>query len=178
MTDLLECSRGFTLALWVSMDQPLNGLGILVTAGTKRINGDISGFSLMQYPLTRNLGVIVRTFRGGEEWRWEAHDIPFTFIDTWAHVAFTWHEETQLVFYINGNIVKRINKGRKIQGAGSARDTLETGTLRISNETDGHNDALLDHLEIWTHAKSEEDVRRFFSGGKSWYILVMQVLFM
>ena len=158
-TDLSECSDGFTLGVWVFLGSPKQSVGFLISSGGNQrrvING---GFTLFQKPngvigASVQIGDPSKTGSGTE---WVNHGV-FLGENHWAHIAVTWHRDTELKFYING-VLRTTIAAENYSTAHPVDVSSEMHLGKRNHHNDYYANATMDELQIWKREFTATEIR-------------------
>ena len=154
ITDLSQCSNGYTLITWLNLGATT--VGFLVNSGGQTIRVKNGGI-VLAHKSDGTITVAVRLREGNRGRVWLAENIHAP-QEEWFHVAATWRKNGQLKVYIDGELNKTVSEGSFTPEADDVDSTMHLGKLRQSHHY--HANATIDELIIWAEEKSEAEVRK------------------
>ena len=158
ITDLSQCSNGYTLVMWLKLGRTT--VGFLVNSGGQTIRVKTGGI-VLAHKSDGTITVAVRLREGDQAKVWLGENIQAP-QEEWFHIGVTWRKNGQLKVYINGNLTTTVSEGTFTPEADDVDSTMHLGKLRQSDHY--HANATMDDLTIWEQEKSETEVRKLTSG--------------
>ena len=170
ITDLSQCSDGFTLGVWVYLGSPKQSVGFLISSGGNQRKVVSGGFTLFQ----KNNGVIgasVRIsdpFHKGKGTEWVNHGV-FLGENRWAHIAVTWRRDVELKFYIYG-VLRTTIAAENYSRVHPVDVSSEMHLGKRNHHNDYYANATMDELQIWKREFTAAEIRNIAKPSKHHFL--------
>ena len=144
--------------------------GFLISSGGNQRRVIKGGFTLFQKP-NGVIGASVRISDPSNKGRgieWVNHGV-FLGENRWAHIAVTWHRDTELNFYING-VLRTTITAENYSKVHPVDVSSEMHLGKRNHRNDGYANATMDELQIWKREFTAAEIRSIAEPSKCYFL--------